>query len=33
MLSDKAFRERLSAAPDAATLHSLLATWQPARPA
>lgn len=33
MLSDKAFRERLSAVPDAATLHSLLATWQPARPA
>ena len=33
MLSDKAFRERLTAAPDAATLHSMLATWQPARPA
>lgn len=33
MLSDKAFRERLTVAPDAATLHSLLATWQPARPA
>lgn len=32
MLSDKAFRERLSTAPDAATLHSLLATWQPVRP-
>lgn len=33
MLSDKAFRERLAIAPDAATLHSLLATWQPVRPA
>ena len=33
MLSDKGFRERLAAAPDAATLHSLLATWQPVRPA
>lgn len=32
MLSDKAFRERLATAPDAATLHSLLATWQPVRP-
>jgi PTS system nitrogen regulatory IIA component len=32
MLSDKAFRERLATAPDAVTLHSLLATWQPVRP-
>lgn len=32
MLSDKAFRERLATATDAATLHSLLATWQPVRP-
>lgn len=33
MLSDKAFRDRLLQAPDAAALHALLTTWEPARPA
>lgn len=33
MLSDKAFRERLLQAKDAAALHALLATWEPIRPA
>ena len=29
MFSDKAFREQLAAAPDAAVLHTLLCNWQP----
>ncbi|MBA3902135.1 MAG: PTS IIA-like nitrogen-regulatory protein PtsN [Rhodocyclaceae bacterium] len=29
MFSDKAFREQLAAAPDAAALHALLGNWQP----
>ncbi len=33
MLSDKAFRDRLMAAPDAATLHAALAQWEQVRPA
>jgi PTS system nitrogen regulatory IIA component len=30
MFSDKGFRERLAAAPDAAATHALFAQWQPA---
>jgi nitrogen PTS system EIIA component len=33
MLSDKPFRDSLLSAPDAATLHALLANWEQIRPA
>lgn len=33
MLSDKAFRDNLVSAPDTATLHAMLASWEQIRPA
>lgn len=33
MLSDKAFRDNLVSAPDAATLHAMLTSWEQIRPA
>ena len=32
MFSDKAFRDAVSAAPDAASVHELFAKWQPGGP-
>jgi PTS system nitrogen regulatory IIA component len=33
MLSDRAFRETLLTAPDAAAVHQALTAWEPIRPA
>lgn len=33
MLSDKTFRDALTAAPDAAGAHAVISTWEPLRPA